>query len=140
MEDLRQWLGRQRGPGSKFPSARQLALAISGNRNQNVVANIERNGVLTFETARGLARATKTPVVQILLMAGVIEESEIEATTGELLSGRQLDAAKIIGGLPDDFADTWLESGEALRRLAGVTIGTPPGVETETRETGQRRG
>ena len=141
MEDLRKWLRRQYDwPGAKYSSARQLALAVSDKRNQNVVANIERNGVVTFETAKGLARATDTNIIHILIMAGVIQESEIETTSGELLSGRQLDAAKIIGGLPDDFADAWLESGAAAIRLAGGIAGTQREAEIETRETRREPG
>ena len=121
MELLNEWLRRQYDwPGAQYPSARQLSLAITGGKDQGTVGDIERKGITTFKRARDLSAATNTPVVQILLMAGLIEKSEIETTSGELLSGRQLDAARIIDQLPDDFADAWLQSGEALRRLAGV--------------------
>ena len=121
MEDLRKWLRRQYDwPGAKYSSARQLSLAITGGKDQGTVGDIARKGITTFKRARHLSAATNTPVVQILMMAGLIAESDIEATMGKLLSARQLDAARIIGSLPDDFADTWIESGEALHRLAGV--------------------
>ena len=139
MDDLRKWLRRQYDwPGAQYPSARQLSLAITGGKDQGTVGDIERKGITTFKRARDLSAATDTPVVQILLMAGLIQESEIETTSGELLSGRQLDAARIIGGLPDDFADAWLESGAAAIRLAGGITGTQRGAEIETREI--RRG
>ena len=117
MDELREWLGRQYGPGAKYPSPRQLSLAISNNRNQGIVAEIENKGLVKFETAINLARATETPLVRILLMAGIVDESEIEAMAGQVLSADQAAAAEIAGELPDDFASAWLESGVRLREL-----------------------
>ena len=139
MELLNEWLRRQYDwPGAQYPSARQLSLAITGGKDQGTVGDIERKGVTTFKRARDLSAATDTPVVQILIMAGLIGESDLESMTGTLLSGHQLDAARIIGSLPDDYADAWLVTGEATLRLAGVTTGTQREDEIETREI--RRG
>ena len=122
MEKLNSWLRRQYDvPGAKYPSARQLSLAITNGKDQGTVGDIERRGITTFKRARELSAATETPVLQILLMAGLINESEIEGGT---LSPQQVRAATVVGDLPDEVTDAWLVSLERLvpilRRLSAA--------------------
>lgn len=72
MVDFTEWLRSQYGPGTRYPSARQLSLAISGAKNQNAVADLESRGLSRLDTAAKLAEATSTPLVFILSLAGVI--------------------------------------------------------------------
>ena len=117
MENLQEWIGTQYGPGTKYPSARQLALAISQNRNQNVVSDIERKGILTFDTAQGVARATGVSVLRVLLMSGVVDEAEVEAIGGKALTAGEAQAAALWRELPVDVAALWLRLGSELMEL-----------------------
>ena len=114
MGDIKAWIRTQWGPRTPYGSPRELALKISDGHNQNIVADIERKGVLTFKTAKGLSKATGVNVLTILLMAGLIEENDLE----RVLTPNQEKATEVIAGLPEDFASAWLESGERLRQLA----------------------
>lgn len=118
MGKLTEWLRSQWWPGTLYSSPRQLSLAISEGKDQVAYADIERKGLVKFDRARALARATSTSVLRIVLFAGIIDETEIEAVAGRSLTASQEKAAGLIQSLPDDFADAWLESGERLLELA----------------------
>ena len=118
MERFKEWLRHQWGPGTKYRSPRQLSLAISDDKDEGAYAAMERRGLVKFDRAKGLAKATGVSVLQILLMAELVSETEIESISGQILTTGQVQAADLYQAMPDDFAEAWLESGEKLRQLA----------------------
>ena len=117
MQDIKEWIGAQWGDGTPYGSPRELALAISDDRNQNIVADIERKGVLTFKAAAGVARATKVSVLRVLMMAGLVDEAEVAAISGQVLTVAQEKAANLVAKLPEEWAEALLESGETQLEL-----------------------
>ena len=85
---------------------------------------MERRGLSTFGRTQGLAKATGVSILQILLMADIVPEAEIERISGKALTTGQVQAADLYQAMPDDFAEAWLESGEKLRQLAQGTNGS----------------
>ena len=141
---MTKWLKNQYGDGKKFVTRRQLSLACfapgDDHINEGLIGQIETRGTAKPDTLRRVAEALGISPIHIFIEAEWIQASDVTATSGELLSGRQLDAARIVGGLPDDFAGAWLESGEAVMRLVHPRVETRREAEIETRETRRGRG
>ena len=140
METLNEWLGRQHTvAGAKYPSARQLSLAITDNHNGGMVSEIENRGLVKFETAINLALATETSVLRILMMAELVKKSDIEAISGQVLSEDQERANQIADEMTGGLAKAWLRSGAELleyeqalerpRRVADASPGYQAGPE-----------
>ena len=71
---LTQWLKGQYGPDKPHKSGRQLSLAVSEGRNENLVFDIESRGTARPETLQNLAQVLGVPVMSVYKMAGWLPE------------------------------------------------------------------
>jgi len=75
---LSKWVKNLYGEGRKYRSGRRLAAAAG--KNNNAVSDIETTGRGTVPTVVAIARAADYPVVEILKLMGILEDSDFESS------------------------------------------------------------
>jgi len=110
--NLVNWLRQQYGEGRKYPTPRQLSLAASDGRNPNMVAELENRGSARAETLEKLANTLGVPLVQLFVLTGWIQESDL---SGSVLSDEHERIIKLWDRVPHDERPLM----ERLIRVAG---------------------
>ena len=113
------------GPGKKHPNPHQLSLAMG--RDPNAVSRLEETGNATPDVLLRLARAVGVSPISLFLESGFLEESDVpELGT---LTAQQVRAAKVVGVLPDEITDGYLQ---VMEKLVPIL----PRLAAEQRERG----
>ena len=118
---LTKWLRAQYGPGRRWPTLRQFSIACG---NERMVPRLETQGTGDVSSLRAVSRATGEPLVNLMLLAGLVTVEEMSPRRSERLTGEE---QQVLQG----FRELNPEGREAVVRLLRVLLETAPSLRRE---------